>query len=66
MRLEAAGPVEADRKDPKIIQGFAKTHQITPEVFKLIRDDTDYSMDTGWVPPVLPKTLADVQGADSN
>jgi hypothetical protein len=62
VRLEAAVPVAADRTDPKTIAGFAYTHQITEEVFELVRDDTDYTVpDAAWTPPVLPRTLADRQ-----
>lgn len=57
-RLEAAIPV-ASESSKKTLQGFHYTHRITPEVFQLIRDDTDYTVDDDrWKPPVLPKDLA--------
>lgn len=58
IRLEAAVPVRGDRADPKTIKGFRFTHQITPEVFQLVRDDTDYTLaEDRWSPPVLPASL---------
>lgn len=57
-RLEAAVPVEGGRRYPKTIYGFHYTHQITPDVFGLIRDDTDYTVpDHLWTPPELPDRL---------
>ena len=57
VRLEAAVPV-VDGSQPKILPGFAYTHQITPAVFELIRDDTDYTVDDSmWTPPELPESL---------
>ena len=64
VRLEAAVPVPAGLATPKRLSGFALTHQITPEVFALIRDDIDYTVPADqWVPPVLPRALADRRGA---
>lgn len=58
VRLEAAVPVPDTLRFPKTLTGFSFTHQITPEVFALIRDDTDYTVaDEGWSPPTPPKTL---------
>ena len=63
VRLEAAVPIRPGRTDPKTLAGFAFTHQITQEVFDLVRDDTDYTLpDERWTPPVLP-SLAERQGA---
>lgn len=60
VRLEAAVPVPAGRTDPKRLSGFDVTHQITPDVFELVRDDIDYTVPRDqWVPPVLPKDLAE-------
>jgi uncharacterized LabA/DUF88 family protein len=60
VRLEAAVPVPPGRSAPKTLTGFAYTHQITEEVFELIRDDTDYTVpDSVWTPPTLPRTLAE-------
>jgi uncharacterized LabA/DUF88 family protein len=62
VRLEAAVPVPPDRTDPRTISGFAYTHQITEDVFELVRDDTDYTVpDDQWTPPALPRTLAERQ-----
>jgi uncharacterized LabA/DUF88 family protein len=62
VRLEAAVPVPSGRADPKTLAGFAYTHQITEEVFELVRDDTDYTVpDAAWTPPMLPRTLAERQ-----
>ena len=61
VRLEAAVPVEAGLKYPKVLPGFAVTHQITPDVFDLVRDDTDYTVPAEkWTPPILPRTLGDI------
>lgn len=61
-RLEAAVPVEGGRRYPKTMEGFAYTHQITPEVFALVRDDTDYTLPEHlWQPPKLPEHLPDLQ-----
>lgn len=66
VRLEAAVPVEAGLQYPKVIPGFATTHQITPDIFRLMRDDTDYAVEPDrWTPPVLPRTLADVRNRES-
>jgi 3',5'-cyclic AMP phosphodiesterase CpdA len=63
VRLEAAVPVEPGRTDPKTLSGFAFTHQITEDIFGLVRDDTDYTVGDGlWTPPVLPRSLAQRQG----
>jgi uncharacterized LabA/DUF88 family protein len=59
VRLEAAVPVADDLPSPKMLSGFAMTHQITRAVFDLIRDDTDYTVPADrWVAPVLPVDLA--------
>ena len=64
VRLEAAVPIRPGRTDPKTLAGFSFTHQITQEVFDLVRDDTDYTLsDERWTPPVLPRSLAERQGA---
>ncbi|MBI4728264.1 MAG: NYN domain-containing protein [Acidobacteria bacterium] len=58
VRLEAAVPVPPGRKFPKILPRFAYTHQITEQVFELIRDDTDYACeDKNWSVPTLPLAL---------
>ncbi len=58
IRLEAAVPVRGERSAPKTIKGFHFTHQITPEVFELVRDDTDYTAgEDRWSPSVLPASL---------
>ena len=45
----------------KVLPGFSVTHQITPDVFDLVRDDTDYTVSADkWVPPILPRALADI------
>ncbi len=60
-RLEAAIPV-AGESSRKTLEGFHYTHRITPQVFQLIRDDTDYTVDDDrWKPPVLPTDLAQRQ-----
>jgi len=60
LRLEAAVPVEGGRRYPKTIDGFHYTHQITPNVFELVRDDTNYTVpDHAWTPPELPRSLAE-------
>ena len=62
VRLEAAVPVPPGRTDPRTITGFAYTHQITRDIFGLVRDDTDYTApDRDWTPPALPRTLAERQ-----
>ncbi len=64
VRLEAAVPVPDGLSFPKTIRSFSHTHQITREVFELIRDDTDYAVDDlAWSPPTVPKTLADARKA---
>jgi uncharacterized LabA/DUF88 family protein len=63
-RLEAAVPVEFDDGQPKRLQGFSYTHQITPSVFDLIRDDTDYTASAAqWVVPTLPANLDEVRAS---
>lgn len=58
VRLEAAVPVRAGLRYPKTLEGFHHTHQITPDVFARIRDDTDYAAsDALWQPPVPPEML---------
>lgn len=54
-RLEAAVPVPTGLSKPKTLAGFDFTHQVTRDVFDLVRDDTNYTLDEDlWVPPVLP------------
>lgn len=56
-RLEAAVPV-SQTPSRKRIAGFHFTHHIGPELFELIRDDTDYTVsDEKWKAPILPKNL---------
>jgi uncharacterized LabA/DUF88 family protein len=63
-RLEAAVPVVASRRYPKTLAGFNYTHQITPDVFEIVKDETDYSVsDSKWVAPQLPRTLAEAKAA---
>lgn len=63
VRLEAAVPA-LEGLSPKMLSGFAMTHQITPAVFALIRDDTDYTVSPDqWIAPVLPKDLAERRAA---
>ena len=58
-RLEAAVPVDSDTGQPKRLKGFNVTHQITPSVFSVIRDDTDYTVaDDVWAQPAFPANLA--------
>jgi ketosteroid isomerase-like protein len=58
--LEAAVPVEPGRTDPKLLSGFARTHQITKDVFELVRDDTEYTVPADlWAAPTLPLDLAE-------
>ena len=55
-RVEAAVPV--DQRRAKILEGFAYTHQITREVFEMIRDDHDYAAaDEFWEPPEIPPRI---------
>jgi uncharacterized LabA/DUF88 family protein len=57
-RVEAAVPVPGGLTKPKTLTGFDYTHQITPDVFRLIRDSTDYTVgDDVWNPPVIPSAL---------
>ena len=64
VRLEAAVPVPPGRTDLKTLTGFAYTHQITDEVFGLVRDDTNYTGPADqWTPPVLPRSLAELRRA---
>lgn len=57
-RLEAAVPVSGERRNPKTLPRFAFTHQITPDVFELIRDDTNYGVPPeDWRPPLPPERL---------
>ncbi len=64
VRLEAAVPVPEGLESPKTISGFSHTHQITPELFGLIRDDTDYTVDdASWSPPTVPRTLDEARQA---
>lgn len=58
-RLEAAVPVPEGLKQPKRLPRFAYTHQITREVFDLVRDRHDYAVDEdAWVRPTVPDRLA--------
>jgi hypothetical protein len=62
VRIEAAVPVAPTRRQPKTLTGFNYTHQITQEVFDLVRDDTDYTVaDALWTPPNHPRTLAEAR-----
>ena len=57
-RLEAAVPVPSGLSKPKTLAGFDFTHQIRREIFELVRDDTNYTVDEDlWVPPELPGEL---------
>jgi hypothetical protein len=59
VRVEAAVPVPAGQKQPKILPRFSFTHQITRPVFQRIRDDINYTVDDSkWIPPQVPKTIA--------
>jgi hypothetical protein len=59
VRLEAAVPVAADQPH-KGLSGFPVTHQITPDVFELVRDDVDYTVPADrWITPILPLNLAE-------
>lgn len=61
-RIEAAVPVASASGQPKRLKGFDHTHQITPDIFEILRDDTDYTVsDEKWTPPVFPATLADAK-----
>jgi uncharacterized LabA/DUF88 family protein len=58
VRLEAAVPVPEHQKQPKVLPRFAFTHQITGQVFELVRDNTHYGVpEDQWKPPVIPLTL---------
>jgi len=60
-RVEAAVPVAGSQKQPKILPGFAYTHQITQQVFELVKDPTHYASDSPtWRPPVIPPDLPGV------
>ena len=62
IRLEAAVPIKPGRTDPKTLAGFHYTHQITEQIFDLVRDETDYTVAAAsWTPPSLPGSLADCQ-----
>ena len=62
VRIEAAVPVAPTRRQPKTLAGFNFTHQITQQVFDLVRDDTDYTVDDSlWAPPTHPRTLAEAK-----
>jgi uncharacterized LabA/DUF88 family protein len=61
-RLEAAVPGRAD-DFPRTLPGFNHTHQLTPELFERIRDDTNYTVrPSRWTPPKFPSCLADLEG----
>jgi uncharacterized LabA/DUF88 family protein len=63
-RLEAAVPVDSDHGVPKQLSGFNHTHQITPSLFDLIRDDTPYNArDAKWTVPTFPRTIAEARAA---
>ena len=59
VRLEAAVPVEANLRYPKTVDGFDYTHQITPGIFELVRDNTNYAAPKReWSAPAVPKSLS--------
>lgn len=63
-RVEAAIPVASETGQPKRFPGFNHTHQITPSLFEVIRDDTDYTVsDARWTPPTFPANLAEARAA---
>lgn len=63
VRLEAAVPVPDGLRAPRILADFHYTHQVTSEVFKHIRDDTDYTVpETVWVPPTPPHGIQGLPG----
>ena len=63
-RVEAAVPVESDAGQPKTLKFFDHTHQITPSLFELIRDDTDYTVSPAtWTPPTFPANLSEARSA---
>lgn len=63
-RIEAAVPVAIDEGPTKRLKGFHYTHQITPSLFDLIRDDTRYNVAPSlWTPPICPANLAEAQAA---
>lgn len=63
-RIEAAVPVASDTGHPKFLKGFHHTHQITPSLFELIRDDTRYNAKPEkWSPPTFPGSLAEAKAA---
>jgi uncharacterized LabA/DUF88 family protein len=63
-RIEAAVPVKDDGAPTKRLKGFHFTHQVTPSLFELIRDDTHYNVAPAlWVPPKCPATLAEARAA---
>lgn len=58
VRVEAAVPVSPGQRNAKVLSGFHFTHQITREIFDVVRDDTYYAApDDSWKPPELPETL---------
>jgi uncharacterized LabA/DUF88 family protein len=58
VRLEAAVPVPAGLRYPKTLEGFHHTHQITPEVFERVRDNTNYTVpEDTWIPPAIAERL---------
>lgn len=58
LRVEAAVPVGAHERGPVTLKGFHYTHQISPEVFALVRDDTNYAAsDTEREAPRHPASL---------
>lgn len=63
-RIEAAVPVASDSDRPKRLKGFHHTHQITPSLFELIRDDTRYNASPKrWTTPIFPASLAEARQA---
>jgi uncharacterized LabA/DUF88 family protein len=63
-RLEGAVPVSGSQRQPKTLARFNYTHQITPAVFELVKDETNYTAsDSVWKAPRLPKTLAEAAAA---
>jgi uncharacterized LabA/DUF88 family protein len=63
-RIEAAVPVKSDHGQPVTLKNFDHTHQITPTLFEMIRDDTDYTVpDNKWSAPTFPENLEEVRAS---
>lgn len=61
VRIEAAVPVPEDMRRPKTLPHFDFTHQITRDVFELVRDAGYYaSDDPDWQAPDPPRQLSDL------